>query len=493
MQIQAWDGSCATLRREAATECADADHYESLSKEEAALMEAIARGNALLTDNLPSVNEQVSIETPSMVYKRAIWAVIEQGIGPLIALLSTPILLQVFSQTDFAIWVLALAVIGMSQLLSVGLPPICTKEAAIDISECNGAFVGSIIGTALLTTTIVSTLVALPITLFADQIASHLFQNIGDMKAVSLALRLALAIAVLQELEVVTVTGLKADEQYGFSAKVELCSRIVLYGTILLVAILSKAVTNSLAAYLVAALVKLTVKLYALKSHYSGKNERRKSLRLGCSWPQFKKLLVLSKWQWIQSISGLIYTSTDRLLIASYLGSAQLTVYAIALTLTQQTHAVVVSATQILVPMISKKRQIDAREILRVLNAATLATLLIPLPVHILLITSGEWIVSIWTQANCPPELLLVIKLLTLNFAILCLSAPSYFTLIALGETRISTAIILSSAVAQLLMSIVTIEHGIVLYSMSRLVYALGALFLYYVARRSIIRASHSL
>lgn len=426
-----------------------------------------------------------------MTRNRAFWAILDQGIGPFFALLATPVFLRIFSQTEFAVWVLAMTLIGMSQLISVGLPPICTREAAVDIAHNNAQKLGAILGSALTAVAVVGAAVALPVFLFSDVIAATFFSALGPVWVVSTGIKLAVVIALTQELETVVVSGLKADEQFGFSAKVELVSRVLLYAILLTVAVLSASVLAALGAYVVAALGKMSVKAYALKRHFRMKNQR--SLVLSFVPQQLYDLLAFSKWQWVQSISGVTYTSADRLLIASFLGPGQLNVYAIALTLTQQTHALVASASQILIPMIAKRIAQNAHEVLRILNGATLAALLVPLPIHLLLFTQGDWLVQAWTHSTHSPEVFLIIKILTVNFAVLCLNAPAYFTLIALGETRVATLVILASALAQLLASVLTIEQGLAFYSMSRLVYAVGTLSLYYVARKSILKRRPSM
>jgi O-antigen/teichoic acid export membrane protein len=425
-----------------------------------------------------------------VVRRKALWAVLDQGFGPLVALLSTPLLLKVLSQEDFAVWVLSLTLIGLGQLLSAGLPPVCTRDIATDIVEYNSVNVGLIVGSALLVVGLVAALIVISTFPITEYVAETFFRQVGEARVVSTALKLALIIAVMQELEAIVVGGLKADEQYEVSARVEIASRTVLYAVILLAAIDSKSAIYTLIVYAIAAAAKLLIKVAVLKRHFFKKTGIR--LKLSFSVTRMRALLTLSKWQWIQGVSGVIYTSADKILVASYLNNAQFTIYAIALTLTQQTHAVVAGASQILIPRIAKQISTDRRAVLRTVNIATLAALLLPFPLHLLLFTHGDWLVDAWTQTNQSPETFLVIKILTINFAVLCLNVPSYFALIALGETRTSSAISWFATIAQLLIAILTIKQGIVVYSVSRLVYAFSTLAFYYAARRAILRYRNS-
>jgi O-antigen/teichoic acid export membrane protein len=397
----------------------------------------------------------------------AAWAVADQGINPLVQLVLTPALLSTLGRNDFGLWMLALTIINMSQLISLAAGVAATKHVSADLGLRKSAQAVAAIRAALAAATIGGAVAAVVAWKLAGVAAVTLFHNMGPASVVAPILALCGLGAAVQEVDNVFVGAMRGAQRFDLCAQVEVPARLVM-GCVLLVA-------SSLQVGLHTLLVCL-IGMMAAKAAAKGLRVAALFGTAACCFPSLSRAPLLrvagfGVWQWLQTAGTVFFSAADQLLIGGLLGAGALARYSVCLQIGQYVHLLPSVMMQIVFPRLSALGpRIEPERGNEILRSATLVAVgtaaLLGLPLILLarrLLT--VWIGADFAAANQWLLIVLVAVHITLAFNI----AP-YFVLLGSGRAARSAAIVLTAGAAQFALAFVAAPFGILAVACTRFV-----------------------
>ena len=250
--------------------------------------------------------------------RRALWAVADQGINPIVQLAMTPVLLRTLGKEDFGIWILGLTIITMSPVVSCGAAMATTKHVSADLGI--GTKSGAVAATraALSIAMLGGMCVALLTWLFAPAIVAAFFAQMDGPGHLVPVIALSGLAAAIQEIDNVFAGAMRGAERFDLSGKIEIPARILMGAVTVFVAwrfanvwYLFIALTTMMA---LKALLKArqVARLFGDNACYLPSIDR----------PSLKRVLGFGIWQWFQSTGTVLFTASDQLLIGGLLGAA---------------------------------------------------------------------------------------------------------------------------------------------------------------------------
>lgn len=273
----------------------------------------------------------------------------EQFALPVSLLVLIPSLLQQLGPDGFGLFGVALTVISMSALFSIGASSITARNVSLCVEKNDNAGAISAVRSAIGVVLLFGGSIAALAVISVPTISKHFLQRMGTDNTTSAALLVGLVCALLQEFDTVFSMALKGRDRFRLAATIEWVGRFLWATTIL-----AAAAFSGLIATLVATVASLAVKAIvkgaatALVFHSSAVVVPSFDLaRQG-------RLVSASRWLWFQNLSGLLALAADRLVVGSLFGSASMGVYTACAQLGQFAMLVPATAGQALLPWATK-------------------------------------------------------------------------------------------------------------------------------------------
>lgn len=397
------------------------------------------------------------------------WLALESVWYPALMLLATPFLYHRLGDHGYGLWMLVNATVAFGQILIFGTSLAASKR----VSEARArgqaelrAVCQTVLGVALTAGFLVSLSVA------AASLLLGTFDE-ADSAAGQLVL-IAAGLAMVEQIDFALGSILRGNEKFSASAKADgvgkclqvvcSCAAVAHFGS--LPALLS--------VYVLFGVVRIGLKFYAV----------RRSLGFLPMPPAFSRtseILSVSGWGWVQGAIGGLMFITDRMLVGKLLGAAELSKFALALTLPQQANATLVAAVSYLLPRLSaslhgaQKQQLyrAARRVL-----ALTALIIVAGGVTLALVTALRVeLFALWLGKSFDPDFYTTFVSFSTAFWFLSVNAPCYFFLTASGQLKTATAIITVGGLIGACCTVVgTLADGILGASAGRLVYSLVCL-----------------
>jgi hypothetical protein len=171
-------------------------------------------------------------------------------------------------------------------------------------------------------------------------------------KVEDVAVRFGIVLLVIQGMDDVLTGAFYGGQKFSRNAKIELSLKLLLAAVVCVVAYLYRSLTIIFSIMVVFSIIKLLIKISSLDSFVkkdfllSITNEDINSIRL---------LLDFSKWQFLLNLGSIVFSSADKILIASIFGSAELARYNICSLLSQYIFSLSRSFLSIIFPIVSSK------------------------------------------------------------------------------------------------------------------------------------------
>ena len=407
---------------------------------------------------------------------RAAWAVADQGINPLVQLVTTPVLLSLMGRDDFGLWMLASTLIGMSQLVSLAAAVAVTKHVSADlgahqsnqaIQAIRGGLTAALIGGAAA--------VAL-CSIFAGPVAVIFFHNMGPAAVVAPVLALCGLAAFVQEIDNVFAGALRGAQRFDLCAQVEVPARISM-GIVLVAAVSLQVGLHALLLSLIGMMaVKAVIKGLRVAALFGALSTCLPTLRR----ESLLRVVRFGSWQWLQSGGTVFFNAADQLLVGGLLGAGALARYSVCLQIGQYVHLVPTVMMQIIFPRLSALgRQIDPERGNEILRSATLiafgTAVLLGGPLMLL----SRPLLTVWIGADfAAANQWLLITLVAVHVALAFNVAP-YFVLLGSGRPARSAVIVLTAGAAQFGLAFLVAPFGILCVACTRFVYSALTAFLY--------------
>lgn len=406
----------------------------------------------------------------------ASWAVADQGINPLVQLILTPVLLAALGRNDFGLWMLALTIINMSQLISLAAGVAVTKHVSADLGAHEPARAVTAIRAGLAVAVLGGAVASVASWLFAGVAARTLFHNMGLPAAVAPVLALCGVGAAVQEIDNVFVGALRGSQRFDLCAQIEVPARIVMGCVLLLLSSLQTGLQP---------LLLCLIAMMVLKACAKGVRVAVLFGTAACCLPALhreplRRVARFGLWQWLQTGGTVFFTAADQLLIGGLLGAGALARYSVCLQIGQYVHLLPSVMMQIVFPRLSALGpQVDPGRGNEILRSATWVAVATAVLLGVPLILLARPILTVWigadfASANHGLLMTLVAVHITLAFNI----AP-YFVLLGSGRPARSAAIVLTAGAVQSALAFVAAPFGIIAVACTRFVYSGITAFLY--------------
>ncbi|OZI59598.1 lipopolysaccharide biosynthesis protein [Bordetella genomosp. 11] len=359
------------------------------------------------------------------------WGLMEYGLGPLIALAATPVLLRQLGTVGFGQFAMIMALAGFGNVANLGAAVTGTKLVSERLHERGGAMRGagvsfSLVGCALI--------FVVALALLAWGGVSWLWPDatFGGIAVSTLALP-ALAVYLSQQFDQLFTGCLKGREAFATTALCEVGGRLTAYTVTCSVAMLTGSPTL---ASLTQACGLLATGL--VKMHLFARREGHYFVRPLLDRRAMGAAFRFSRWSWFNSLSAVAFGSVDRILVGSLLGPATLAIYTVGAQVGQMIHTASVAIFQKTMPRISHLaagadgERAVSKEVRR-LMAVNLALSLFG--TALALAISGPALSLMLGHAYTPGHLA-TFRLLIVAAGLLSLNVVAHFSLLGMGNSR---------------------------------------------------------
>ncbi|ANN66156.1 lipopolysaccharide biosynthesis protein [Bordetella bronchialis] len=359
------------------------------------------------------------------------WGLMEYGLGPLIALAATPILLRQLGTVGFGQFAMIMALAGFGNVANLGAAVTGTKLVSERLHEAGGAMRGAGVSFALVGCAL-AFVMALALAAWGG--VSWLWPDatFGGIPVSTLALP-AMVVYLSQQFDQLFTGCLKGREAFATTALCEVGGRFTAYGATCTVAMLTHSPTL---ASLTQAGGLLATGL--IKMHVFARRDGHYVVRPLLDRTAMGAAFRFSRWSWLNSLSAVAFGSVDRILVGSLLGPATLAIYTVGAQIGQMIHTASVAVFQKTMPRVSHLaagadgERAVSREVRRLM--AVNLTLSV-LGTAVALAASGP-VLSLMLGHAYTAGHLATFRLLILAAGLLSLNVVAHFSLLGMGNSR---------------------------------------------------------
>lgn len=359
------------------------------------------------------------------------WGLMEYGLGPLIALAATPVLLRQLGTVGFGQFAMIMALAGFGNVANLGAAVTGTKLVSERLHEAGGAMRGAGVSFALVGCALVF---VVAIALAAWGAVSWFWPDatFGGLPVSTLALP-AIVIYLSQQFDQLFTGCLKGREAFATTALCEVTGRLAAYTATCTVAMLTQSPTM---ASLTQACGLLATGL--IKMHLFARREGHYAVRPVLDRRAMGAAFRFSRWSWLNSLSAVAFGSVDRILVGSLLGPATLAIYTVGAQVGQMIHTASVAVFQKTMPRVSHLaarpdgERAVSHEVRRLMGInltlsvlGTIAALMLSAP-----------LLSLMVGHAYTPEHLATFRLLIVAAGLLSLNVVAHFSLLGMGNSR---------------------------------------------------------
>jgi O-antigen/teichoic acid export membrane protein len=361
--------------------------------------------------------------------RQGIWAIAEYFAYPLFMFAATPFFLRWLGEAQYGQWMLVLVFTGFGGLTGLGMGASAVKEvsAAAGRGDLEGAAVTTRV--CLFVTLVSSFLFSALLLLGAYFFGERFFQRMGNWSDVWPLFTFASVLIFLEQIDQVFAGTIRGLQKFDLSARIEATAKL---GTVVC-AVLIAFLLHSLPMVLLV-VTMLTICRMGTKAYFASQ-----LLKRAVYFPLWNKVRALEifsfgKWVWLQSMGSSIFSTADRLIVGSLLGSVDLARYSVCLQLAQQIQTLPAAGAQVLFPAISNR--IGSGQNFRQL--AIRGSLLVAAFVFVL--GGGLWffsgrILQAWVGADVALGSTPVLEMLTLAFVLLGINVGPHYGLYGMGRS----------------------------------------------------------
>lgn len=409
--------------------------------------------------------------------RNALFGVLDYAAFPAGMLIASPVMLHHLGAEQFGVWVMANAFVNLGGVVASGF-----GDANIyHVASLRSSNAGAQMVEAVRSICSLHLLLGLALGAVgwgaAHIFGSHVALGKHDVEeVVTRALRWASLMMPCRALETVCVSTLRAFQDYGKAVQVSSVSRLT---SISLCAILSVRGWDAGRLQACAAMVAFIA---------LGLQWKQMLVKLGVdsirpiwSYHAFQPLLRFGLFSWAIAAAGVISTQADRLIVGASIGAATLASYALCVQISQPVYGVTAAALHYLFPKITDEcRQGDRRATLATLGAAVARASVFAVLYCGAIYLFGEKLLAIWIRDPLVLPSSGLLSAIALSFALLAMSVPAYYALLALGDVR-NVALIQGADGAAMLLLMLRVATHPSLHALAfvRFVYSFGTLLLY--------------
>ncbi len=407
----------------------------------------------------------------------AAYGVFDYAAHPVGMLLVAPVLLHHLGTAQYGVWVVATAAVSAGSIVASGFGDANIQYIASLHSRGEAAAVQRAVRSTMGINLLLGATLALAFWMLSSLLARHVAPiNLRLQIACLWSLRIASLLMLVRAIESVCISTQRAFERYGVAVRVSILARLLTLAVAVLLAYCGLGVISIMAATAVSMVLGTAVQLVGLKQH----------LDVESLLPSFDRaattaLFGFGIFSWLQAVSGVIFSQSDRLILGASLGATSVTAYALCVQMAQPIYGIAASGLHFLFPYLSGRQATTPLPSLK-------KTILIAFTINLFLVSAetaaallfGRAVLRIWVGEEIAQNASLVLAPIVWSFALLGLNVTGYYTMLALGHVRAVTWLNFAGGAAMLFMMALLLPrmgiHGI---AVARLFYGLSALFIY--------------
>jgi O-antigen/teichoic acid export membrane protein len=407
----------------------------------------------------------------------AAYGVFDYAAHPIGMLLVAPPLLHHLGVAQYGVWVIATAAVSGGSIIASGfgdanIQYIARLRSRGDVTAVQRS-VRSTMGINLL----LGVMLALAFWGVSSPLAKHIASANSELEIASLwALRIASLLVLVRAVESVCISTQRAFERYGSAVRISIVARLLTLVVAVLLACYGFDVISIMVATAVLMVLGTVFQLAGLKRH----------LTIDSLMPSFDRvatsaLFGFGIFSWLQAVSGVIFSQSDRLILGASLGATSVTAYALCVQMTQPIYGVAASGLHFLFPYLSGLQATKSLLVLKktIFIAFTVNLFVVSVETAAALLL-GRSVLRMWVGEEIAQSASVVLAPIVWSFALLGLNVTGYYTMLALGHVRVVTGLNLAGGIAMLLMMALLLPRmGINGIAIARLFYGLSALFIY--------------
>ncbi|CAM3518198.1 oligosaccharide flippase family protein [Bordetella sputigena] len=359
------------------------------------------------------------------------WGLMEYGLGPLIALAATPILLRQLGTVGFGQFAMIMALAGFGNVANLGAAVTGTKLVSERLHEPGGAMRGAGVSFALVGCALVF---VMAIALLAWGGVSWLWPRatFGGIAVSTLALP-AMIVYLSQQFDQLFTGCLKGREAFATTALCEVGGRFAAYTVTCTAALLTQSPT--LAAMTQAGGLLATG---LIKMHLFARREGHYVVRPLMDRDAMGAAFRFSRWSWLNSLSAVAFGSVDRILVGSLLGPATLAIYTVGAQIGQMIHTASVAVFQKTMPRISHLAAgaDGVRAVYREVRRLMAVNLTLSFLGTAFALAISAPVLSLMLGHAYTPGHLTTFRLLIVAAGLLSLNVVAHFSLLGMGNSR---------------------------------------------------------
>ncbi len=275
------------------------------------------------------------------------WGLMEYGLGPLVALAATPVLLRQLGTVGFGQFAMIMALAGFGNVANLGAAVTGTKLVSERLHEPDGPYHGAAVSFALVACALAG-VAAIALVGWGAVAWIWPHATFGGIAVTTLALP-ALLVYLSQQFDQLFTGCLKGREAFARTALCEVGGRLTAYTVTCVVAILTGSPTIAALTQAAGLLATGLAKMH-LFARASGRWAVLPLMDRAAMGAAFR----FSRWSWLNSLSAVAFGSVDRILVGSLLGPSTLAIYTIGAQIGQMIHTASVAVFQKTMPLISR-------------------------------------------------------------------------------------------------------------------------------------------
>ncbi|MCU1313379.1 MAG: Membrane protein involved in the export of O-antigen and teichoic acid [Acidobacteriaceae bacterium] len=406
----------------------------------------------------------------------AVYGVLDYVAYPVGMLLLAPVVLRNLGVQQYGIWTVATAAVSAGSIIASGFGDANIQYVATQRSTGDPDAVVRTVRSTMGIHLIMGAAIALLGWALAPYVAVHVASTFALRRVCLWSLRIASLLMLVRTVESVCISTQRAFERYGAAVRVSILARLL---TLVAAAALTFAEVN-VAGIMVATAILLVIGVWIQLIHL------KRLLRVDSLIPAFdrsatKALFAFGIFSWVQAVSGVVFSQSDRLITGVSLGATAVASYALCVQMAQPIYGLAASGLHFLFPYLSGQRvTASAPAFRKAVILAFAANLLLVATGLVILLLFGNRVLYVWGGAAIAQSARPVLPMIAWGSALLGLNVTGYYAMLALGRVKTVTWLSLGGgALMMLLMAWLLPHYGIRGVAVARLFYGPITLLLY--------------
>ncbi|HKY71734.1 MAG TPA: glycosyltransferase [Nitrospira sp.] len=294
--------------------------------------------------------------------RNALYSLGEYAVVPLLTLAATPYLIHRLGLDVYGIWMLVNSMVGLMCAFDFGLGDATIRFVALNRGRGyrRGILRAIITGVGFIAP--ISIASGLAVYVFAPFLVERLFTIPAELSHVAVeSAQVGAVLLIVRMLELILTSVFRGCERYDIAAAASVLLRGLTLGSAVVVAILGFGVPTILMASVgISAAGLLVQAILVRRLVLSSPNDAPSECG---SWREIFSFGVMA---WLQTITWMVFSHADRLLIGSLVGTSGLAVYSVCLQLAQPVHGLMAAGFSVLFPAFTRRiGSTDAEEFAR--------------------------------------------------------------------------------------------------------------------------------